>query len=48
MKQEKKVFMDIYSKPTESKRYVSFKSNHPKPPHFLLLVEFAWLLKTIV
>ena len=29
-KEEKKVFMDIYSKPTDSKRYVSFKSNHPK------------------
>ena len=26
----KKVIMDIYSKPTDSKRYVSFKSNHPK------------------
>ena len=29
-KETKKVFMDIYSKPTNSKRYVSFKSNHPK------------------
>ena len=27
-KEEKKVFMEIYSKPTDSKRYVSFKSNH--------------------
>ena len=29
-KEGRKVFMDIYSKPTGSKRYVSFKSNHPK------------------
>ena len=29
-KEGKKVIMDIYSKPTDSKRYVSFKSNHPK------------------
>ena len=29
-KEGKKVFMDIYSKPTGSKSYVSFKSNHPK------------------
>ena len=29
-KEVKKVLMDIYSKPTNSKRYVSFKSNHPK------------------
>ena len=29
-KEGKKVFMDIYSKPNDSKRYVSFKSNHPK------------------
>ena len=28
-KEEKKVFMDIYSKPTDSKRYVSFRLNHP-------------------
>ena len=28
-KEGKKVFMDIYSKPTDWKRYVSFKSNHP-------------------
>ena len=28
-KEGKKVFMDIYSKPTDSKRYVSFKSSHP-------------------
>ena len=44
-KEGKKIFMDIYSKPTDSKRYVSFKSNHPryclKISHFLLLVEFA-------
>ena len=32
-KEGEKVFMDIYSKPTGSKRYVSFKSNHPK--HYL-------------
>ena len=30
IKEGKKVFMDIYSKPTDSKRYVSFKWNHPK------------------
>ena len=29
-KEGKKVFMNIYSKPTESKRYVSLKSNHPE------------------
>ena len=29
-KEGKKVFMDIYSKPTDSKRYVSFKLNHPR------------------
>ena len=29
-KEGKKVFMDIYSKPTDSKRYVSFKSSHCK------------------
>ena len=28
-KEGKKVFMDIYSKPTDSKRYISLKSNHP-------------------
>ena len=52
IKEGKKVFMDIYSKPTDSKRYVSFKWNHPKHcmkiSHFLLLVEFAWLLKKIL
>ena len=25
-----KVWMDIYNKPTDSKRYVSFTSNHPR------------------
>ena len=29
-KEGKKIFLDIYSKPTDSKRYVSFKSNHPR------------------
>ena len=36
---EKKVFMDIYSKPMDSKRYVSFKSNHPK--HCLKNIPFS-------
>ena len=35
----RKVFMDIYSKPTDSKRYVSFKSNHPK--HCLKNIPFS-------
>ena len=38
-KEGKKVFMDIYSKPTDSKRYVSFKSNHPK--HCLKNIPFS-------
>ena len=25
-----KIWMDIYNKPTESKRYVPFTSNHPR------------------
>ena len=29
-KEVKKIFKDICSKPTDSKRYVSFKSNHPR------------------
>ena len=29
-KEGKKVLMDIYAKPTHSKRYVSFRTNHPK------------------
>ena len=29
-KEGKKVFMDTYSKPADLKRYVSFKSNHPR------------------
>ena len=29
-KERKKVFIDIYSKPTDSKIYVSFKSKHLK------------------
>ena len=39
IKEGKKVFMDIYSKPTDSKRYVSFKSNHPK--HCLKNIPFS-------
>ena len=35
----KKVFMDIYSKPVDSKRYVSIKSNHPK--HCLKNIPFS-------
>ena len=38
-KEGKKVFMDIYSKPTDSKRYVSFESNHPK--HCLKNIPFS-------
>ena len=38
-KEGKKVFMDIYSKPTDSKRFVSFKSNHPK--HCLKNIPFS-------
>ena len=38
-KEGKKVFMDIYSKPTDSKRHVSFKSNHPK--HCLKNIQFS-------
>ena len=38
-KEGRKVFMDIYSKPTDSKRYVSFKSNHPK--HCLKNIPFS-------
>ena len=38
-KEGKKVFMDIYSKPTDSKRYVSFKSNHPR--HCLKNIPFS-------
>ena len=30
-KSDKNVRMNIYSKPTDSKRYVSYLSNHPKP-----------------
>ena len=40
-KEGERIFMDIYSKLTDSERYVSFKSNHPnyylkKTSHFLL------------
>ena len=35
----RKVFMDISSKPTDSKRYASFKSNHPK--HCLKNIPFS-------
>ena len=38
-KEGKKVFMDIDSKLTDSKRYVSFKSNHPK--HCLKSIPFS-------
>ena len=38
-KEGKKIFMDIYSKPTDSKRYVSFKSNNPK--HCLKNIPFS-------
>ena len=42
-KEGKKVFMDIYSKSTDSKRYVSFKSNHPK--HCLKNIPFSLALR---
>ena len=32
------IWMDIYNKPADSKRYVPFKSNHPL--HFLTDVQF--------
>ena len=38
-KEEKKVFMEIYSKPTDARRYGSFKSNHPK--HCLKNIPFS-------
>ena len=38
-KEGKKVFMGIYSKPKDSKRYVSFKSNHPR--HCLRNIPFS-------
>ena len=38
-KEGKKVFMDIDSNLTDSKRYVSFKSNHPK--HCLKNIPFS-------
>ena len=38
-KEGKKVFMDIYSKPTDSKKCVSFKLNHPK--HCLKNIPFS-------
>ena len=34
-----KIWMDIYNKPTDSKRYVSFMSNHPK--HCLTNIPFS-------
>ena len=30
-KSGKKIWMNIYSNPTDPKRYVSYLSNHPKP-----------------
>ena len=39
-KEGKKAFMDIYSKPTDSKWYVSFKSNHPR--HCLKNIPFSF------
>ena len=38
-KEGKKVFMDIYSKPMDSNRYVSFRSTHPK--HCLKNISFS-------
>ena len=39
-KEGKKIFMDIYSIPTDSKRYVFFKSNHSK--HCLKNISFSF------
>ena len=38
-KEGQKISMDIYSKPTDSKRYVFFKSNYPR--HFLKNIAFS-------
>ena len=38
-KENTNIFMDIFSKPTDAKRYVSFKSNHPK--HCLKNIPFS-------
>ena len=38
-KEEKKVFMEIYSKLMDSKRYVFFKANYPK--HCLQSIPFS-------
>ena len=43
-KEGRKLFMDIYSKTTDLKRYVSFKSNHPK--HCLKNISFSFTCKT--
>ena len=43
-KEEEKVFMDIISKPRDSKRYISFESNHPN--YFLKNIPF-FLARTI-
>ena len=45
-KEGKKVFMDIYSKPTDSKKYVSFKSNHSK--HWLKNIPFSLARRTFM
>ena len=39
-----KVFIDIYSRPTDLKRHVSFKSNHPK--HCLKNIPFSFACRT--
>ena len=31
IKSDKNIWMNVYSKSTDSKRYVSYLSNHPKP-----------------
>ena len=43
-----KIWMDIYNKPTDSKRYVSFTSNHPR--HCLTNIPFSlarWICTTV-
>ena len=43
-----KVWMDIYNKPTDSKRYVSFTSNHPRHCLTDILFSLARRICTIV
>ena len=38
-KEGTKIWMDIYNKPTDAKRYVPFTSNHPR--HCLINIPFS-------